>query len=73
MAGHGHLVPHRQVGQDGQVRRKSGVRRVPETRPAGRRQRIVVKALAAGTENFAAQRMNRGIRQALAGKNIATV
>jgi len=32
-----------------------------------------VKALAEGTENFAAQRMNRGIRQALAGKNIATV
>ncbi len=32
-----------------------------------------VKALAAGTENFAAQRMNRGIRQALAGKNIAAV
>ncbi|MDI1341731.1 Fe-S protein assembly chaperone HscA [Polaromonas sp.] len=32
-----------------------------------------IKALAAGTENFAAQRMNRGIRQALAGKNIATV
>ncbi|MDQ3057883.1 MAG: Hsp70 family protein, partial [Pseudomonadota bacterium] len=32
-----------------------------------------VKALAAGTENFAAQRMNRGIRQALTGKNIATV
>lgn len=32
-----------------------------------------IKALAAGTENFAAQRMNRGIRLALAGKNIATV
>ncbi|MDO9400784.1 MAG: Fe-S protein assembly chaperone HscA [Polaromonas sp.] len=32
-----------------------------------------VKALANGTENFAARRMNRGIRQALAGKNIATV
>lgn len=32
-----------------------------------------IKALAAGTENFAAQRMNRSIRQALAGKNIATV
>jgi len=32
-----------------------------------------VKTLADGTENFAAQRMNRGIRQALAGKNIATV
>ncbi len=32
-----------------------------------------IKALAAATENFAAQRMNRGIRQALAGKNIATV
>ena len=32
-----------------------------------------VKALANGTENFAAQRMNRGIRLALAGKNIATV
>ncbi|MFI5445497.1 Fe-S protein assembly chaperone HscA [Polaromonas sp. UC242_47] len=32
-----------------------------------------IKLLANGTENFAAQRMNRGIRQALAGKNIATV
>ena len=32
-----------------------------------------IKILADGTENFAAQRMNRGIRQALAGKNIATV
>jgi molecular chaperone HscA len=32
-----------------------------------------VKALANGTENFAAQRMNRGIQKALAGKNIATV
>ncbi len=32
-----------------------------------------VKALAHGTENFAAGRMNRGIRLALAGKNIATV
>jgi molecular chaperone HscA len=32
-----------------------------------------IKALADGTENFAAQRMNRGIRQALSGKNIASV
>ena len=31
------------------------------------------KALAQGTEGFAAMRMNRGIQQALAGKNIATV
>jgi len=31
------------------------------------------KALAQGTEGFAAMRMNRGIRQALAGKNIETV
>jgi molecular chaperone HscA len=31
------------------------------------------KALAQGTEEFAAQRMNRGIQQALAGKNIETV
>jgi molecular chaperone HscA len=30
-------------------------------------------ALAKGTEAFAALRMNRGIRQALAGKNIETV
>jgi molecular chaperone HscA len=29
--------------------------------------------LAKGTEAFAAQRMNRGIRQALAGKNIEAV
>jgi molecular chaperone HscA len=28
------------------------------------------QALAKGTENFAAERMNRGIRQALAGKNV---
>ena len=31
------------------------------------------KALANGTEEFAAQRMNRGIQNALSGKNIATV
>ncbi len=31
------------------------------------------KALAQGTESFAAMRMNRGIRKALAGKNIETV
>ena len=31
------------------------------------------KALADGTEAFAAMRMNRGIQQALAGKNIETV
>jgi molecular chaperone HscA len=31
------------------------------------------KALAHGTENFAAQRMNRGIRKALSGKNIETI
>ncbi len=31
------------------------------------------KALAEGTESFAAARMNRGIRTALAGKNISTV
>jgi molecular chaperone HscA len=31
------------------------------------------QALAKGTEAFAAQRMNRGIRQALAGKNIQTL
>ena len=33
----------------------------------------VCKSLANGTEGFAAMRMNRGIRQALAGKNIETV
>ncbi len=31
------------------------------------------QALAKGTENFAAQRMNRGIAHALAGKNIETI
>ena len=31
------------------------------------------KALAAGTEQFAAQRMNLGIRRALAGKNVQTL
>ena len=31
------------------------------------------KLLAQGTEAFAALRMNRGIQQALAGKNIETV
>ncbi len=30
-------------------------------------------ALANGTEDFAARRMNHGIQQALSGKNIATV
>ena len=32
-----------------------------------------VKALAEGTENFAAARMNQGIRQALAGRRIEDV
>jgi molecular chaperone HscA len=32
-----------------------------------------VEALARGTEAFAAERMNRGIRQALAGRNINEV
>ncbi|RYF28433.1 MAG: Fe-S protein assembly chaperone HscA [Comamonadaceae bacterium] len=31
------------------------------------------QALAKGTESFAAQRMNRGIRQALAGRNVQTL
>ena len=31
------------------------------------------QALAKGTEAFAAQRMNRGIRQALAGKNVSAL
>ena len=31
------------------------------------------KALTQATEGFAAQRMNRGIAQALSGKNIATI
>ena len=34
---------------------------------------LAIKALAGGTENFAAQRMNRGIRQALAGKRVEEV
>jgi molecular chaperone HscA len=33
----------------------------------------ITLALAKGTENFAALRMNRGIQKALAGKNIATI
>lgn len=33
----------------------------------------LTQALAKGTEAFAAQRMNRGIRQALAGKNVETL
>lgn len=32
-----------------------------------------VKALADGTESFAAERMNRGIRQALAGRRVEEV
>ena len=31
------------------------------------------KALARGTENFAAERMNHGIQQALAGRNVETI
>lgn len=33
----------------------------------------VTQALAKGTESFAAERMNRGIRQALAGKNVQSI
>jgi molecular chaperone HscA len=32
-----------------------------------------IEALARGTEAFAAERMNRGIRQALSGRNIEEV
>ena len=32
-----------------------------------------IEALAKGTEAFAAERMNRGIRQALAGRNVERV
>ncbi|MNW15186.1 chaperone protein HscA [compost metagenome] len=31
------------------------------------------EALGKGTETFAAERMNRGIRQALAGKNVQSI
>ncbi len=34
---------------------------------------VAVEALAKGTEEFAAARMNRGIRQALAGRSIEDV
>jgi molecular chaperone HscA len=32
-----------------------------------------IEALAKGTEGFAAERMNRGIRQALAGRSVEDV
>jgi molecular chaperone HscA len=48
----------------------------PTTATAARRPRAIdaaVKALAEGTEAFAAARMNRGIRQALAGRRLEDV
>ncbi len=46
-----------------------------QVRPAGDAAAIeaATKSLAHGTEAFAAMRMNKGIQQALAGKNIATI
>jgi 2Fe-2S ferredoxin len=46
------------------------LRASPRARGCGRHRSGHPKALAAGTEAFAAMRMNRGIQQALAGKNI---
>jgi len=63
------LAPEERVEIDRLMAELAGVR--PQVEAA--QIEAAIKALAAGTENFAAQRMNRGIRLALAGKNIATV
>ena len=63
------LAPEERVEIDRLMAELAGIR--PQVEAA--QIEAAIKALAAGTENFAAQRMNRGIRLALAGKNIATV
>ena len=63
------LAPEERVDIDRLMAELAGIR--PQVEAA--QIEAATKALAAGTENFAAQRMNRGIRLALAGKNIATV
>jgi len=63
------LAPEERVEIDRLMAELAGIR--PQVEAA--QIEAATKALAAGTENFAAQRMNRGIRLALAGKNIATV
>ena len=63
------LAPEERVEIDRLMAELAGIR--PQVEAA--QIEAAIKALATGTENFAAQRMNRGIRRALAGKNIATV
>lgn len=63
------LAPEERVEIDRLMAELTGIRQQGDAAQI----EAAIKALAAGTENFAAQRMNRGIRQALAGKNIATV
>jgi len=63
------LDPAERTGIDALVEALKAVRESDE--PA--RVEAATKALADGTEAFAARRMNRGIQKALSGKNIATV
>jgi molecular chaperone HscA len=61
------LEPHERVGVDALLARVRAA-----ARDAGEPRAIeaAVEALAEGTEGFAAARMNRGIREALAGRNV---
>ena len=51
----------------------TGLRLALVSNPGAAAIEAATKALANGTEAFAAERMNRGIQTALAGKNISTV
>lgn len=63
------------LAQDERLRIDALMAALRQVRPAGDAAAIeaATQALAQGTEAFAAMRMNKGIQQALAGKNIATI
>ena len=51
----------------------ASLRKVAESSQDAQAIEDATKALAQGTEAFAAERMNHGIQKALAGKNVATL
>ncbi|RYF08901.1 MAG: Fe-S protein assembly chaperone HscA [Comamonadaceae bacterium] len=77
------LATHTALQADGDVLSESersaidalveALRQMRETSDDAAALEAATQALAKGTESFAAQRMNRGIRQALSGRNVQTL
>jgi molecular chaperone HscA len=71
MQADGHLLqPHERAAIDALV---AQLREVAKSSEDAAKVEAAVQALARGTEAFAAQRMNEGIRKALAGKNLEAI